>query len=294
LGAILGLVGAVCWGLADFAARFSSRRVGAYRTLLYMQFFGCLALTAYLMATGGFHRGIDPGWNPWGMAVAAGLLNMLSSLALYRSFEIGTMSIVAPVSSCYPALTAVLSFESGERIGVVKAAGLGVTLAGVILAGTSFAQHERSPNGGETGKRKVTAARGLLWAILAAVGFGFLFWFLGFYVVPEIGSGVSVWVMRLTAIGGLFLLAGPVRQTVRLPQGSVWWLLLAVGIMDTSAFVVNNTGLSIGPVSIVSVLASLYGAVTVLLSWIFLREKLEWSQWLGLAVLFAGIVMVNL
>lgn len=294
MGPLLGIVGAVCWGLADFAARFSSRRVGAYRTLLYMQFFGCLALTGYLLAIGGFHRGIDPGWKPWGLAVAAGVLNMLSSLALYRSFEIGTMSIVAPVSSCYPALTAVLSFESGERIGVVKAIGLAVTLAGVILAGTSFTQHETGANSGEPGKRKVTAAKGLLWAILAAIGFGFLFWFLGFYVVPEIGSGVSVWVMRLTAIGGLFLLAGPVRQTVRLPQGSVWWLLVAVGVMDTTAFVVNNTGLSIGPVSIVSVLASLYGAVTVLLSWIFLREKLEWSQWLGLCVLFAGIVMVNL
>ena len=294
MGALLGLAGAVCWGLADFAARFSSRRVGAYRTLLYMQFFGCVALTAYLLAHGGFHHGIAPGWRPWGMAVAAGLVNMASSLALYRSFEVGTMSIVAPVSSCYPALTAVLSFASGERIGAVKAAGLAVTLAGVILAGTSFTRTKEGAAGGEDGKMQVTAAKGLVWAILAAVGFGFLFWFLGFYVVPAVGSSVSVWVMRLTAIAGMFLLAAPTRQSVRLPHGSVWWLLMAVGLMDTSAFVLNNAGLRIGPVSVVSVLASLYGAVTVVLSWIFLRERLEWSQWVGIAVLFAGIVTVNL
>ncbi|HUO34185.1 MAG TPA: DMT family transporter [Candidatus Acidoferrum sp.] len=292
MGALLGLAGAVCWGLADFAARYASRAVGAYRTLLYMQLFGCAALTVYLFGDGGFHSGVESGWKPWAMAVAAGLLNMASSLALYRSFEVGTMSIVAPVSSCYPALTAVLSFESGERIGIAKTVGLAVTLLGVILAGTSFAR-AGSPATGSDGI-KITAAKGLVWALLAAAGYGFLFWFLGFYVIPAIGSTVSVWAMRTTAIVGLFLLAPPMRQSIRVPHGAVWWLLAAVGVMDTAAFVTNNTGLQIGPVSVVSVLASLYGAVTVLLSWIFLREKLEWSQWLCLAVLFGGIILVSL
>lgn len=294
MGALLGFAGAVCWGFADFAARFASLRVGAYRTLLYMQLFGWLALTGYLAARGGFHQGIVPGWRPWGMAVAAGVVNTASSLALYRSFEVGTMSIVAPVSSCYPALTAVLSFGSGERIGAVKAIGLGITLLGVILAGTSFAGTKDGAPNPHGSKKRVAAAKGLLWAIIAAVGFGFLFWFLGFYVVPAVGSAISVWVMRSTAIVGLFLLAAPTGQSVRLPHGTVWWLLVAVGFLDTSAFVMNNAGLRIGPVSVVSVLASLYGAVTVLLSWMFLREKLEWSQWLGIAVLFCGIAMVNL
>jgi len=294
LGAFLGLAGAVCWGLADFAARFSSRRIGAFRTLLYMQFFGCLALTIYLAATGGFHRGVAPGWRPWEMAVGAGLLNMASSLALYRSFEVGTMSIVAPVSSCYPALTAILAFLTGERIGPVKGAGLAVVLVGVILTGTSFSQNNQDNAAGQSGKTQITAAKGLWWAIAAAVGFGILFWFLGFYVVPAVGSSVSVWVMRLTAIIGMFLISAPSRQSVALPNGKVWWLLFAVGLMDTAAFIMNNVGLHIGPVSVVSVLASLYGAVTVVLSWIFLRERLDRSQWVGIFILFGGIVMVTL
>jgi uncharacterized membrane protein len=64
--------------------------------------------------------------------------------------------------------------------------------------------------------------------------------------------------------------------------------------MDTAAFIANNAGLKTGHVSVVSVLASLYGAVTVLLSWIFLRERLEHSQWLGIALIFAGIVLVSI
>src|SRR6202021_3620924 len=140
LAIILGLTGAVSWGAADFAARFAPGQVGAYRTLFFMQFFGFLALSVYLKFTGGFSRGIAPGWQPWALTVAAGLLNMLASLALYHSFEHGTMSIVGPVSFSYPALTVALSLLSGERIHAVRAAGLAVTLLGVILAATSFAQ----------------------------------------------------------------------------------------------------------------------------------------------------------
>jgi drug/metabolite transporter (DMT)-like permease len=126
------------------------------------------------------------------------------------------------------------------------------------------------------------------------VGFGFLFWFLGFYVVPVVGSTVSVWVIRLTSFSVLAVAAGPARQSLALPRGGVWWLLLGVGILDTAAFIFNNAGLRTGQVSVVSVLASLYGAVTVVLAWIFLRERLERSQWLGIVLIFAGIVLVSL
>ena len=307
LAIILGLTGAVSWGAADFAARFASRQVGAYRTLFFMQFFGFLALSVYLKSTGGFSRGIAPGWQPWALTVAAGLLNVLASLALYHSFEHGTLSIVGPVSSSYPALTVALSVLSGERIHSVRAAGLAATLLGVILAATSFAQaksstaetdaQQASPNHARPNRAANSRAHlstGVGWAICAALGFGVLFWFLGFHVVPAVGSAVSVWVMRLTALVALSLAAAPARQTLKLPRGKVWWLLLAVGILDTAAFVANNAGLSTGQVSVVSVLASLYGAITVLLAWIFLRERLERSQWLGIVLIFIGIVLVSL
>jgi drug/metabolite transporter (DMT)-like permease len=305
LAIILGLTGAISWGAADFAARFASRQVGAYRTLFFMQFFGFLALSVYLKSTGGFSHGIAPGWHPWAMAVAAGLLNMLASLALYHSFEHGTMSIVGPVSSSYPALTVALALISGERIHAIRAAGLAVTLLGVILAATSFAQkkstsaeknpeHANAPADPETETSRAHLSTGVGSAICAALGFGVLFWFLGFHVVPAVGSAVSVWVMRLTALVALALAAGPTRQTLKLPRGKVWWLLLAVGILDTAAFVVNNAGLSTGQISVVSVLASLYGAFTVLLAWIFLHERLQRSQWLGIVLIFIGIVLVSI
>jgi drug/metabolite transporter (DMT)-like permease len=294
LGIILGLTGAVCWGVSDFIARFAARRVGAYRTLLFMQIFGFLALSAYLKWSGGFAQVDPPGWKPWALAAIAGVINMIASLALYYSFQIGVMSIVAPVSSSYPALTVVLAMLSGERLRPLRGFGLAITLVGVILACTSFST-DANAKPAETEKHlHAHAAKGVWWAILSAVGFGVLFWFLGFHVVPLVGSSVSVWAIRLTCMSVLVVVAAPARQSIQLPRGSVWWLLLGVGVLDTAAFVFNNAGLQTGQVSVVSVLASLYGAVTVLLSWIFLRERLERSQWFGIILIFAGIVLVSL
>ena len=319
LAIILGLTGALCWGGADFAARFASRRVGAYRTLFFMQFFGFVALSVYLKFRGGFFEGIAPGWHPWALAALAGVINMIASLSLYYSFQVGVMSIVAPVSSAYPALTVALAIASGERITALRGVGLGITLVGVVLAATTFTPPAANPvnesaakesgvneiGANETGAKeadaKETAAKetahlskGVGWALLAALGFGVLFWFLGFYVVPAVGPTISVWVIRLTSFSVLAIAAIPVGQSLKLPSGSVWWLLAAVGFLDTAAFVANNAGLHTGQVSVVSVLASLYGAVTVLLAWIFLREKLERTQWLGIVLIFAGIVLVSI
>jgi drug/metabolite transporter (DMT)-like permease len=293
LGILLGLVAAICWGGGDFAARFAARRVGAYRTLFFMQFFGFAALTVYLKSAGGISPGVAPGWHPWALVALAGVVNALASLSLYYSFQIGVMSIVAPISSSYPALTAALALLSGERLQPLRGVGLAVTLIGVMLAATSFASHANALATAQHGS-DAHLAKGVVWAIAAAVGFGFLFWFLGFHVVPLAGSAFSVWMIRLATFSTLALVAAPARQSLRFPRGDVWWLLAAVGFLDTGAFLANNAGLKSGQVSVVSVFASLYGAVTLLLSGIVLRERLEQSQWFGIGLIFLGIVFASL
>jgi drug/metabolite transporter (DMT)-like permease len=292
-GILLGLASAFCWGSADFAARFNARRVGAYRALFFMQFFGFALLSLYLKWSGGFSRDVAPGWQPWALAAVAGLLNVGASLALYHSFELGTLSIVGPVSSSYPALTVALSLLSGEHLQLVRGVGLAVTLAGVVLASTSFTSLKQNSETGSEGS-SARLSKGVGWAIAAALGFGVMFWFLGFHVLPVVGAPVSVWIMRLTSIAALGLVAGPAQQSLKLPRGMVWWGLFAAGILDTSAFLANNAGMQLGQVSVVSVLASLYGAVTVLLAWMFLRERLEISQWFGIVMIFVGVVLVSM
>lgn len=291
---LLGLSAAFGWGVADFSARFAARRIGAFRTLMLMQFFGLAALSIFLWFAGAFSHGLPSGWMPWTFAVIAGLVNTFAGFCLYRSFEVGLISIAGPVSSSYPALTVALALASGERIHALHAIGLAITFAGMILAAITFAPDETHAADPHTHHAHAHLSKGVTLAIAASVGYGFMFWWLGFHVVPLIGSGMSVWVIRATTFCALLAIGLPTNQARSLPRGNVWWLLCLTGLMDTSAFVANNAGLGHGHVAVVSVLSSLYGAVTVLLARIFLQERMGRSQWVGIALIFAGVVLVSL
>ncbi len=289
MGILLGLLTALTWGSADFIARFATHRVGTLRTMLYMQVIGFLLLTICLPWLGGWgHLADGSGWQPWAWGLLAGFFNACSTLALYRAFEIGKMAVVAPLSASYPALTLLLSWTSGDRLTSVRTAGIILTLLGVVIvAGGEHAPDENGAPAVRTGRR------GIGWAIAAAVGFGVLFWLLGVRVIPRVGATQTVWMIRMTSTaltGTVILLA---NQPMRLPRGEVRWMVLGMGAFDTAAFVLSNRGMQMEQVAVISVLGSLYGAVTVGLAAIFLKENVSRWQWTGIATIFAGILLIS-
>jgi uncharacterized membrane protein len=297
LGVILGLAGALFWGTADFIARFATRRVGTYRTSFYVNFSGFLLLCVYFAGAGGWNglRGASAGgWKPWAWGILAGLLNSGCSFAFYRAIESGVLSVVAPVSSSFPALTLILSLLSGESFHWRNGVGILAVLVGVILASVSSSAAGEVVASDTSPHPTGPWTRGIGWAIVASCGFGVMFWLLGFRVMPVLGGFASVWIIRLTTSSALGLISVPIQQTLAVPRGKVWGLLALTGILDTAAFLANNFGLQRGPVAVVTVLASLYSAVTVVLAVIFLHERLRRTQWFGLALIFVGIVLVNL
>jgi drug/metabolite transporter (DMT)-like permease len=293
MGILLGLATALCWGSADLFARFATRKLGTFRTMLYMQACGWLLLTLVMPQLGGWgHLADGSGWRPWAWGILAGCLNTVSTLALYRSFEIGKMSIVAPLSASYPVLTLLLSMLTGERLTLVRLAGIILTIVGVVLV----ASGERIPEDANLRDEKAHPGKknlGVGWALVSAIGFGVMFWLLGIRVVPALGAGPSVWTIRATSVCATLLVILLARHSMAPPsKRDVPWIF-AVGLLDTSAYLFNNYGMQREQVSVVSVLASLYGAVTVALAAILLHEHMSRSQWLGISAIFAGVVLIS-
>ncbi len=289
MGILLGLLTALTWGGADFIARFATHRMGALRSMLYMQLIGFLLLSFLLPALGGWgHLSDGSGWQPWAWGLLAGCLNAVSGLALYRAFEIGKMAVVAPLSASYPALTLLLSWMTGERLSAVRIAGIICTLVGVVVV----AGGEKTPDENDAAAVQ-RSGKGIGLAIFAAVGFAMLFWLLGIRIISRVGAAQTVWMIRLTST---LLTAAAIlfaKQPMRLPRGEVRWMVLGMGVFDTSAFVLCNLGMKMEQVAVISVLASLYGAVTVGLAAIFLREHVSRWQWMGIVTIFMGIFLIS-
>ena len=262
-----------------------------------MQFFGVLILSLYVVLSGTWHRLLlTVGWQTWLWTFIAIALNIVSSLALYRAFEVGVLTIVSPIAASYAAVTVILAVLAGEVISQIHGIGITASLIGVVLAatpitwklGTKLRTHVPKP------PHSSKWANGIGLAILASLGYGVAYWLFGFRVTPVLGGIIPVWFVRLVTPCVLLAFAPITQQNISIPRGRVWWYLAGVGILDTAGFVAATVGYTTAQVSIVSVLTSLFSAVTVLLAWLFLHDRLQWNQWFGIGIIFVGVALVNI
>jgi len=131
---------------------------------------------------------------------------------------------------------------------------------------------------------------GVGYALLAALGFGF-----SLIALSKAAAGGALWAplsmraagLPLIMIAVLFL--RPSTEGVR----AAWWLLVGVGIFDTSANMLFGLASTRGLLSVVSVLASLYPVVLVALARFLLHERIAKHQLAGVAVALGGVALIS-
>lgn len=289
MGIVLGVATAFAWGSADFLARFAIRAVGNLRAVLGMQAWGATFVTVLLLFARDWGHLFDhSGWHPWGWGILAGAINTFAMLSLYRSFEVGKLSLVGPISASYPILTVLLSVLSGERLSIYRTLGIAAALLGVLLVATG---ENSGSQRNETEKSRGIA--GLGWAIAAAFGFGILFWLLGIRIIPRTGALPTVWLIRVTGTVITFCLVVAKNTPSRIKNKRTSAQVYGMGFLDTAAFVLSNLGMRLEQVAVISVLGSLYGAVTVAFAVIFLKERVALLQWTGIAAIFLGVALIS-
>jgi uncharacterized membrane protein len=271
----LALCASLAWGFADFGAGVSARRLPAFVVTAAMQVAG-LAVAAIVLAVlqEPAPRAGEVGW-----AIFAGLAGVLGLSSFYRALAVGTMGIVGPISSLSALVPLTYGLARGERPSTLHLSGVALAVVGGI--GASL---EPVP---DSARRRIGAGVGL--ALLAALGFGGSLVGLG-NAAPG-GIGWATFVMRATAVPVLLVLAlsfGPRRPGRRLLP-----LLVAVGILDTGANLLFSAASTRGLLSVVSVLASLYPIVIVVLARVFLHERVAPQQLAGVAVALAGVALIS-
>jgi drug/metabolite transporter (DMT)-like permease len=270
---VLALGAAVSYGLGDFLGGLSARRVHVLTVLALSQLVGAAAVALWVVVAGEDFLG--------GRAVAAamgaGVCGAVGLGALYRGMAIGAMGVVAPISAVSAAIPFFVGVAQGERPSAVQVLGAAVALGGLAVLA-------RTP--GELGGG---LAAGVGLALLAAAGFGLYFVFLDAAAHDSVPW--SVLVARMTsstlALGAVLVVGVSVVPARRFVPA-----IAAVGVFDTAANVLFALATTRGFVSVVSVLTSLYPAVTVGLAAVVLRERLSRGQLAGAAAVLAGAAAI--
>ena len=285
MGVLFGVAAAVFWGLGDFFVTQLTRRVGTARALISIQLLSLAAWVLFLLGQSPL-----PGVTPalWGILIATGVCHVLGLVFVYRAFEIGTLSIVSPISSAFAVVTAILSLAIGERPPAFALGGATLLVIGVVLATRSAP----SPQGSGA------IWRGIPEAIASALAFGAMFWLFYFFVQPKLGYALPLILLKTMAVGSsvlVFLSRRPSGADPRHVLGpGVILLALAAAAADTLAWLTYIWGTGSTYATVVTALASLFSVVTVLLAWKFLRERLAIHQWAGVALILIGILLVSL
>lgn len=286
--ALLALLASLAWGTSDFMGGVVSRRVRPLVVVGVAQLIAALTMVVIAVATHSF--GVPLGYFPW--AVAAGAVGLVALVAFYGALSTGTMGIVAPIAGTGAVVPVIFGLASGESPSGLQIAGIAAAVGGVVLASGPELSGRGGPNGG--------GSRPLVLALVAAVGFGFVF------VLIHKGAThnvvMTLFTMRATSVSivGLLGIGYLARRSRRAPAASGSGglrrrdipVIAIVGWTDLGANGLYGYASRHGLVSVTAVLASLYPAVTVLLARFIEGERMRRIQDIGVGLAMCGVVLL--
>lgn len=295
MGILLSLSAALFWGIADFFAAASARRIGSVRTQLISQ---CLELTviAAILAWRGTLWAATP--TIWGLSLALGAFQCIGLLLLYRSFQIGTLSIVAPVASSFVIFAAFFAWLGGERLAPLALCGAALLFAGVVLVTQSPANGSAQGVSAQGDSTRASTA-GVWEALAAALAISLVFWQFG--ALAE--RSARLWPLlplRICSLAGSGLVlvftrpAVPSQTAPPQPAWPLWLLIVIVATTNCFAWISFDAALQATFTTLVAAVSSLFSAVTIFMAWFFFKERLAVIQWVGVVVILFGVLLVGL
>jgi drug/metabolite transporter (DMT)-like permease len=253
-----------------------TRRLGVLTVLLLSQAPALLLMVGMAWLR---HASFSPG--AWMIEAAiAGLTGLIGLAALYRGMAVGVVSIVAAIAATAPVVPLAAGLVRGERPSVLQLGGVALALSGVVLLAFD---RRRGAAGARVGP-------GVGLAVLAALAFGVFLLTLRDASLPDPIWGVMV--TRASSVAALLVIALVFRSRLR-PARRDMPGLIVIGTLDVSADVLYAIAATTALLSLISILASLYPAVTVVLARTILGERIARLQQVGLALAFGGVLLIS-
>jgi drug/metabolite transporter (DMT)-like permease len=295
LAIVLALGSSLVYGVSDFLGGLKSKSLPLLWVLLISQGSALVVLALLVLVSG---EG-PPSGEFLAYAVLAGLSEAVGVAALYRGLATGMMSIVAPVAATAPVVPVIVAIFLGELPAPIQGAGIVLALAGIAVISWGTSPEEQPPVRCPPGEVPTASrggfrvspevARSILFGLLTALGFG------GFLVGMDAASEASVpWALffaRLASVAAFATAYVVTRPPLAVPRAELPVLAL-IGLLIIGADSLYAVASTEGLLSVVVVLSSLYPAVTIALARVYLRERLERLQQVGVAAALCGAVAI--
>ncbi len=282
MSVIFALVSALSYGVSDFLGGLFSKKSSPWQIAVVGQASSAVFAFIFGLIITGTVTQAD-----WLWALGGGIGAGVGAAFLYRGLSSGRMAVVAPISAIGSALLPVaVGVALGDRPSVLAVVGIILALPAIYLISKVTEHHIHTTGDTQDG---AAPRGGVLDGVLAGLGFGSLFVLIG-QVDADAGL-MPIAAMQVAAVVAVVVLAVALREPwVPRDRSSLPALTMGpLGALATGAFLLATHE---GLLSIVSVIASLYPATTVVLAAVILRERIHRMQGVGLGLAAIAVTLV--
>ncbi|MBC7707598.1 DMT family transporter [Polaromonas sp.] len=288
--ALLGITAAIAWGISDFFAAHSAKKVGpilaatvinTVSTIIFSLTFVVFFRDHTALTASGFYY-----------SIAAGAVLTVATALFFTGLQAGPVSIVSPLSSTYPLVTTLVAVVLfGAHLSIREVSGILLTCGGIVAASglLNTSKSERKLTGGI----RFALATAVLWGI----GWGLLA-----QAINQIDWQLASLLSSVTAALTLILLLPFIKglessswQTIKVALKSRYVLLAAV------IQLIGSTALEIGISrsrddngAVVTAISAAYPILTVFLALRYFKERVAFISIVGAILGIVGVVILSL
>jgi drug/metabolite transporter (DMT)-like permease len=276
---VLGILAMLGYGVEDVLAKTMLSNRNAIRIAMVSQAIG---ISLFLVVALSCDLAL-PSLTVIYLALVSGAISAVVLGSYYLALSMGKASIVSPILSCMNVVAVALSlWVLGESL-----TGLQLSLISLVFVGILLVAFERSES--KDSARKLSVLLALLAAVLGGGNIIIQKW------ISESSHYLMAFFLSRALMVSFMLPISPLTRETRPEMTARSYVKLGVlGLMDVSAFFCWYIGLRVGQVSIVTPIVLSSPAVTVILAHIFLNERVQLHQRLGILAVVAGIVLLSL
>lgn len=274
----LGLLSALCFGVADFFGGLLSRRSHSLTVSLLAHSSGVVLVAAAVPFVPA--AGVTPDTLLWGGL--SGIGTGLGAAALFQAMSIGRFTLSVPLSIIASVALPVVvgACLLREEITVLAWVGIGIATVGLWLL-TAFGHHDHTEGG----------SAGVALALLSGVAFA-----LQFIGLTQAGADAGLWPVlanRIVAVVVVAPLFFAHRLHRRQTSTGLTFAIIATGIAWSAGIVTYTLASRESGLAIAVVLTSLYPVIPVVLGLTVLHERLTRLQATGLVLAAAAVILIS-
>jgi drug/metabolite transporter (DMT)-like permease len=289
---IYALIAAICVGTSDFLSRFTSGKYSSLYPAVWVTGIGSAFLAGILYFQGYEFFMLDN--VTLGMMGIAGFLNLLSLILFYHALYRQPISIASPICTLSTAFLAIEWAIFGIELAMPVYIGMILSVSGAGLIGF----FSDKTNATFTFKHNLITA---MFALCAAVCFSLRLFILQHYV-PTVGAAESLFYARFFSffIAIIILIYCMKRNKIKLPKIRGFNLLhdggipIIQGLCETVGILLLLNA-SVGQYRVIApAIFTCYCLVTIILSVIFLQERLKLGRIIAIFILLLGVVIMQI